>query len=147
MVSAPVALPIFSKPFVVEVDASGTGIGAVLMQEHHPIAFISRALNLHQQSLSTYEKELLALVFAVQKWRHYLLSSHFIIKTDHRSLQYILSQPLTTPFQHKWWLVKLMEFDFSIEFKQGHTNVAADALSRKDIVENMAITTLIPKVT
>ena len=57
------------------------------------------------------------------------MNTHFIIRTYHRSLQYILSQRLTTAFQQKW-LVKLMEFDFTIEFKQGRENLAADALSR-----------------
>nr|KYP50671.1 Retrovirus-related Pol polyprotein from transposon 297 family [Cajanus cajan] len=145
LIQSPVlALPDFSKVFVVEVDASGYGIGAVLMQNHHPIAFISRVLNLQQQSLSTYEKELLAVVFGVHKRRAYLLNTHFIIRTDHRSLQYILSQRLTTAIQQKW-LVKSMEFDFTIEFKQGRENLAADALSRQDAVDCQAITTLIPE--
>ena len=126
-------MPNFTQIFVIEVDASGQGIGVVLMQQHHPIAFISRMLNQQQQALSTYEKELLAVVFAVQKWRHYLLSRPFVIRTDHRSLKYMLEHILTTTFQQKW-LVKLMKFKFSIEYKQGKENVAADALSRlKDI--------------
>jgi len=72
----------------VEVDASGLGIGAVLMQDHHPIAYISRHLNNQQQSYSTYEKELLTVL----KWRNYLLNTHFIIRTDHRSLKFILAK-------------------------------------------------------
>jgi len=103
---------------VLEVDACGYDIGVVLMQEHHTVAFISRILNQQQQSLSTYEKELMALVFAVQKWRRYLLNHHFTIKTDHKSLKYILEQRFTTDFQQKW-LVKLVEFDFAIEHMQG----------------------------
>ncbi|CAL0311123.1 unnamed protein product [Lupinus luteus] len=74
----------------------------------------------------------------VQKWRHYLLNKHFIIKTDNRSLKYMLDQRLTTEFQQKW-LVKLMEFDFAIEYKQGKENVVADALSRRDAVECQAL--------
>ena len=70
MVSTPVlALPNFSKSFVVETDASGGGIGAVLMQDAHPIAYLSKALSPKHQQLSTYEKEFLAVVMAVEKWR------------------------------------------------------------------------------
>jgi len=104
------------------------------MQESHYISYISKAFNKQQQSYSTYEKELLGVVFAVQRWRHYLLNRHFIIKTDHYSLKYILDQRWTIDFQQKW-LVKLMEFDFSIEYKKGQDNVVAYALSKLDNVE------------
>lgn len=81
--NAPVlALPLFDKPFVVETDACTEGIEALLMQEGPPLAYISRHLKGRQLNLSIYEKELLAVVFVVQKWRHYLLPNHFIIKTD-----------------------------------------------------------------
>lgn len=123
------ALPDFSKVFVVEVDTSGLGVGTVLMQDRHPIAFINKSLSQQQQSLSAYEKELLAVVFAIQKWRHYLLHKQFVIKINHRSLKYILEQRLSTTFLQKW-LVKLMEYDFIIEYKQGTKNVVVDALSR-----------------
>jgi len=78
------------------------------------------------------------MVMAVQKWRHYLLNTHFIIRTDHRSLKFILAQKWTTAFQQKW-LVKLMEFDFSIKYKHRHDNVAADALSRVEPVACQAL--------
>ncbi|CAL9248404.1 unnamed protein product, partial [Arabidopsis halleri] len=128
--STPVlALPNFDKRFVVETDASNTGIGAVLMQDNHPICFISRALGPRHQSLSVYEKELTAVVHAVQSWNAYLAHREFTIKTDQRSLKYLLDQKVTTPFQHMW-LSKLMGYTFIIEYKQGKENVAADALSR-----------------
>ncbi|CAL9238184.1 unnamed protein product, partial [Arabidopsis halleri] len=128
--STPVlALPNFDKRFVVETDASNTGIGAVLMQDNHPICFISRALGPRHQSLSVYEKELMAVVHAVQSWNAYLAHREFTIKTDQRSLKYLLDQKVTTPFQHMW-LSKLMGYTFIIEYKQGKENVAADALSR-----------------
>ena len=97
---APVlAMPNFEIPFVVETDACSTGMGAVLMQQGRPISYLSKAFNKKNKGCSVYEKELLALVLAVTKWRHYLVGQHFIIKTDHQSLKYLLEQPLHTSLQ------------------------------------------------
>ena len=80
------ALSDFSKPFFVETDASGTGIGAVLMQGGHPLAYLSRALGPRSRGLSTYEKEYMAILIALEQWRSYLQHAEFQIVTDHRSL-------------------------------------------------------------
>ncbi|KAJ0803307.1 putative nucleotidyltransferase, Ribonuclease H [Helianthus annuus] len=128
--SAPVlALPDFSKQFVIETDASAYGLGAVLMQDKHPISFISKALSPKQQVLSVYEKELLAILMAVKQWHYYLVTGQFLIRTDQQSLKHLLTQKVTTPLQHKW-LAKLMGYNYSIDYKKGKENVAADALSR-----------------
>ncbi|GKA50409.1 putative mitochondrial protein [Tanacetum coccineum] len=130
MTKAPVlALPDFTIPFEVETDASGMGIGAVLQQKGHPIAYLSKSLAPKHHSLSTYEKEFLAVMMALEKWRGYLLDRHFIIKTDHYSLKYLLDQRITTPAQMKR-LSKLMGFDYEVKYKKGVENAAADALSR-----------------
>ncbi|GJS76205.1 retrotransposon-related protein [Tanacetum coccineum] len=130
MINAPVlSLPNFKKEFIVETDACDTGFGAVLQQEGHPIAYLSKALSPKHQVYSTYEKEFLAVILALDKWRGYLMDRHFKIKTDHFSLKYLLDQRVTTPFQAKW-LPKLMGFDYEISYKKGSENVAADALSR-----------------
>lgn len=89
-------LPDFNKVFTIECDASRTGIGAVLMQEGQPIAFLSQALKGQALYLSTYEKELLSLVKAVQKWRPYLLGQPFKVKTDQQSLKFLLEQKVGT---------------------------------------------------
>ena len=73
LTSAPVlAMPNFSKPFVIETDASGIGVSVVLMQQGHPLAFLSKSLSPRLQVLSTYEKEYLAILMAVEQWRSYL---------------------------------------------------------------------------
>lgn len=84
------ALPDFDRLFVVECDASGKGVGVVLMQQGKPIAFHSQALKGKNLALSTYEKELLALVIAVKRWRAYLVGRPFTVKTDQQSLKYLL---------------------------------------------------------
>lgn len=87
MVNTPVlALPNFQLPFVVETDACAMGIGAILMQQGHPIAYLSKSLGPQNQHLSIYEKELSAVIMAVDKWRSYLQRGPFLIITDHKSL-------------------------------------------------------------
>ena len=138
MTTLPVlTLPDYSKVFTIETDASGKGLGVVLMQEGHPIAYWSKGLSDRNQVLSTYEKELMAVVLAVLKWRHYLLGRSFIIKTDHQSLKYLLKQRIATPFQQKW-IAKLIGYDYEITYKHGKENLVADALSRREdlYVEN-----------
>ena len=137
--SAPVlALSDFTKPFVLETAASQTGVGAVLMQQNHHVAFLSRALGPRNQVLSVYEKECLAILSVVEKWRAYLQHREFIIRTDHKSLLHLTDQRLHTPLQQKAF-VKLMGLQFRIQYKKGSSNLAADALSRQ--FEGMAAVT------
>jgi hypothetical protein len=131
LVTAPVlALPDFNQPFTVETDASDSGIGAVLSQGGHPIAFISKALGPRTKGLSTYEKECLAILMAVEHWRSYLQIGEFTILTDHNSLMHLSDQRLHTPWQHKAF-TKLLGLSYKICYRKGSTNAAADALSRK----------------
>lgn len=127
MTTAPVlALPNFQEQFQ---DASGKVIGVVLVQQGHPIAFISKTLASKHYGLSAYEKVLLTVVYAVEKWRAYILRTHFTIRTDHFSLKYILEQKISTSIQSKL-LPKLLGLDYETVYKKGKENTAADSLSR-----------------
>lgn len=129
--TAPVlALANFHKPYIVETDACSKGIGVVLMQEGKPLAFFSKALGPKNLGLSTYEKEYLAVLSAVDRWKHYLQSGHFIILTDHQSLKFLLEQRVTTALQLKG-LTKLMGMEYEVQYKKGTENRVADALSRR----------------
>lgn len=97
LTEAPVlAIPDFTQQFVIETDASDLGMGAVLMQNGHPISFLSKAFSSRSQGFSTYEKECLAIVMAVDKWRPYLHGQPFIIKTDHQSLLHLENQKVVS---------------------------------------------------
>ena len=129
--TAPVlALPNFSKQFCIETDACKNGVGAVLLQDGHPLAYISKSLGVKTQCLSTYEKEYLAILLAVEQWRPYLLHGEFLIFTDQKSLIHLNEQRLNTPWQQKVF-TKLLGMQYKIVYKPGSDNRVADALSRR----------------
>ena len=119
-------------------------IKSSLMQEGHPIAFESRKLNKRESLKSTYDKEMLAIIHALTKWRQYLLGSKILIRTDHNNLQYLLQQKTLSTEQQKW-IEKIATFDMEILHKRGKDNLVVDSLSRKDEVQTYAISIVIPE--
>jgi hypothetical protein len=127
---APVlALPYFTKVFEIETDASDHGIGSVLLQVKHPLSFLSKALGPRTSMLSTYEKEALAIIMAVDHWCAYLQPTEFIIHTDQKILIHLEDQRISTPWQQKV-MVKLLGLQYRIIYKKGPDNRADVALSR-----------------
>lgn len=102
----------------------------VLLQSKHPIAYFSKAFASSRLSKSAYDKELMALVLAIQHWRHYLLGRRFVVYSDQKSLKHLLQQRITTTNQQEW-MAKLLGFDFEVVYKVGVENKVADALSRQ----------------
>jgi len=107
------ALPNFNLPFELETDAFGSGIGVVLKQVNHQIAYFSKKLSPLVQQKSAYIREFYAITEAIAKFRHYLLGKKFIIRTDQQSLRSLLNQSFHTQEQHKW-LNKLLGYDLDI---------------------------------
>ncbi|CAA0836889.1 Uncharacterized mitochondrial protein AtMg00860, partial [Striga hermonthica] len=141
MTTTPVlAMPRFDVLFEIHSDASDIGIGAVLVQEGRPLAYLSKALGPACLGLSVYVKEMMAVVEAVRVWRSYLLGRHFRIVTDQQPLKHLLEQRIVTPEQQKF-VSKLMGFNFEIVYRPGRKNTVADALSRReDVAELDAVT-------
>ncbi|KAL0290361.1 UNVERIFIED_CONTAM: hypothetical protein Sangu_2577400 [Sesamum angustifolium] len=103
MVTNPVlALPDMSKPFVVETHASDYVLGGVLMQEGHPVAFESKKLKDIEWRYLVHEKELLVVVHCLRLWRHYLLGSPFVVKTNNTTVSHLMTQPKLTSKQAHW---------------------------------------------
>jgi hypothetical protein len=130
MSTAPVlGLPNFNEPFIIETDASGSGMGAVLIQQQHPICYYSKEFCPRLLQASTYVRELCAITSAVKKWTTYLLGTTFTIHTDQRSLRELMTQVIQTPEQ-QFYLAKLLGYSYEIVYKPGAQNKVADALSR-----------------
>ena len=134
LVSPPV-LKLFQPdlPVILETDACNRQVGCILLQKHedgiHPVGYWSRTLNSAEKNYSATERECLALVWACQILRPYLEGISFIARTDHEVLKWLVSLTDTSGRLARWRL-RLSEFTFTVEYKRGKENVAADALSR-----------------
>jgi hypothetical protein len=133
LLSAPIIQPPdWSQPFEIMCDASDYAVGAILGQRKegrvHAVYYARKTLNGAQLNYATTEKELLAVVFAFEKFRSYIVNSKIIVYTDHATIKYLLFKKETKPRLIHWIL--LQEFDVEIRAKKGVENVVADHLSR-----------------
>jgi hypothetical protein len=128
-------LPDFTKTFEIECDASGIGIGGVLMQDAKPVAYFSEKLGGAQLNYSVYDKELYALVRVLETWQHYLWPKEFVIHSDHESLKYLKGQAKLNR-RHAKWVEFIETFPYVVKYKKGKDNLVADALSRRNVLLN-----------
>ncbi len=137
-ISAPILVHLDpDKAFVMEGDASTTGVGAVLSQQQgtptrlHPCAFFSRKLSPTEKNYDIDNRELLAIKLALEEWRHWLEGAQLpvMVLTDHKNLEYLRDAKRLNPRQARWALF-FTHLNFSISYRPGSQNLKADALSR-----------------
>jgi hypothetical protein len=147
LISAPVlAMPDYTKPFIIQTDASTRGIGAVLCQRlmengelvERPIAYVSRGLKPAETRYDTTHLEMLAVVYGIQKFRHYVLGTKFLLQTDHRALQGLMKRK-DLQGRVARWVTTLQEYEFDIEYRKGTANANADALSRLPVIKTVGV--------
>ena len=124
----------WNKVFHVHIDASNFAIGCILAQpdEHNMdflVLYASRKFNSAEKDYTTMEQEGLGMIYAVKKYRNYLLSNKFVFFTNHQALLYLVNKPCNTSRIVRWFLI-LLEFDFTVIIKKGITHQRADHLSR-----------------
>ncbi|KAF4649982.1 hypothetical protein FOL47_001541 [Perkinsus chesapeaki] len=123
-------LPDWDKTFTLETDASAYGIGAVLLQEGHPIAYASKTLSETEQEYSASEREVLAIVYFCDYFRYYLDGGKFVIRTDHEPLTFMAKQR-DPHHRYARWMARLQAYDYEIEYVKGSENGVADYWSRE----------------
>ena len=124
-------------------DACNDGLGGVLTQEGHVIAYESIKLKVHENNYATYDLELAVVIHALKMWRHHLIGRKFILMNDNKGLKYMLDQPNLNARQATW-LAFLSEYDLEIQHIKGKENKVVDALSRN---ARMNYTAVISKYT
>jgi hypothetical protein len=135
-------MPDLQKGFDIYCDACGQGLGCVLMQEGHVIAYASRQLRKHELNYPTHDLEPTAVVHALKIWRHYIMGTKCQVYTDHKSLKYIFTQKDLNLRQRRW-LELTKDYDLEIHSHPGKANLVADALSRNEHV-HLAVVAQLP---
>jgi hypothetical protein len=138
LTTAPVLMmPDIEKMFSIYCDASGQGLGCVLMQGGYVVAYASQQLK-HEVNYLTHDLELVVVVHALKIWRHYLMGKRCELYTNHKSLKYILTQSVLNLRQRRW-LELMNDYDLEINYHPEKVNVVADTLSRRSHANHMVV--------
>jgi hypothetical protein len=135
-------MPDMEKLFSIYCDASGQGLGCVLMQDSHVVAYASRQLRKHEEKYPTHDLELAVVVHTLKIWRHYIIDKRCEVYSDHKSLKYIFTQSDLNLRQQRW-LELIKDYDLGINYHPGKANVIANALSRRSHVNMLATSELL----
>jgi hypothetical protein len=139
LTTAPILVMLdMEKPFSIYCDASGQGLGCVLMQDGHVVAYASRQLRKHEAHYLTHDLELAAVVHAFNIWRHYLMGKRCELYTDHKSFKYIFTHSKLKLRQRRW-LELIKDYDLRINYHLGKANVVVDALSQRSHVSQLMV--------
>jgi hypothetical protein len=139
LMSLPVlVMPDILKGFDIYCDACGQGLGCVLMQEGHVIAYASCQLWKHELNYPTHDLELAAVVHALKIWRHYIMGTKCQVYTNYKSLKYIFTQK-DLNLRQRHWLELSKDYDLEIHYHPGKVNLVADALSQKEHVHSAVV--------
>ena len=122
--------------FSVYTDASGIGLGAVLMQDGRVVTYTSRQLKKHEQNYPVHDLELATVVMLLKMWRHHLYDARFEIFTDHKSLKYVFTQRDLNLRQRRW-VEYMKDYDFELAYHLGKANVVANALCRRSYMVSL----------
>jgi hypothetical protein len=131
-------MPDMERSFSIYCDASSQGLGCVLMQDGHVVAYASRQLMKHEAHYPTHDLELAVVVHALKIWRHYLIGKRYELYMDHKSLKYIFTQSNLNLRQRRW-LELIKDYDLRINYHPMKANVVANALSQRSHVSQLVV--------